>query len=117
MTKLTIHVGGSFADDAGRVVAAVERAERGEHVEAENHISFENWQTLFRILTPGRIEVLRHVHDEAPPSVRALAQSLGRDYRRVHDDVGALVEAGLIARHGTALTTGWEVDQADIEAA
>ncbi|MEO9189167.1 MAG: hypothetical protein ABI224_04065 [Acetobacteraceae bacterium] len=117
MSKLVIHVGGGFADDARRILAAVERAERDEHVEPESHVSFENWPTFFHVLTPGRVEVLRRVHDEAPRSVRALAHALRRDYRRVHEDVAALVAAGLIERQGTALSTDWDGDQADIEAA
>lgn len=117
MSKLTIHVGGSFADDARRVLSAVARAERGEQVEPENHVSFEDWRTFFQVLTPGRIELLRHIHGHAPRSIRALAQELQRDYRRVHEDVGVLVTAGLIERRGTALSTAWDGEEADIDAA
>lgn len=117
MSKLLIHVGGSFADDARRVLAAVARAEGGETVAPESHISFESWETFFRILTPSRVAVLRHIHLHRPRSVRALANALGRDYRRVHDDVVALMDAGLIERQGTVLITDCDVDQAEIQAA
>lgn len=117
MSRLVIHIGGSFADDAQRVLAAVARAERGEWATPESHISFENWETFFRTLTPSRIAVLRHIHTHRSPSVRAVAQALERDYRRVHDDVAALMAAGLVERQGTILTTGCDIDQAEIEAA
>ena len=59
-------------------------------------------------MTPRRLELLRHVHREPARSVRALAQSLGRDYRRVHEDVEALVGAGLLDRDGTALRAEYD---------
>ena len=117
MSKLFLHVGGAFADDARRVVAAVRQAEQGLPIEPETHVSFENWPTFFRIMTPDRVEMLRHIHAHEPHSIRGLAAGLKRDYRRVHDDVVALERAGLIERHGTALSTGWDVDHTEIEAA
>lgn len=117
MSRLVIHIGGSFADDAQRVLAAVARAERGEPIAPESHVSFENWETFFRTLTPSRVAVLRYIHTQRPPSVRALAQSLERDYRCVHEDVAALMAAGLVERQGAVLTTGCDIDQAEIEAA
>ena len=115
MTRLHIHIGGSFADDARRILAAAARAESGEAMDVEEHVSFQDWETFFHTLTPARVAVLRHVHGHAVPSVRALAQALGRDYRRVHADVAALVAAGLLRREGTALTTGFDPGEADIE--
>jgi predicted transcriptional regulator len=41
---------------------------------------------------------LRHVHAHPEPSISALARALGRQYRRVHADVAALEEAGLLDR-------------------
>jgi predicted transcriptional regulator len=115
MNRLHIHVGGSFADDARRILAAAAHAEAGEAVVRESHISFQDWDTFFRILTPARIELLRYVHAHTVPSVRALSLALGRDYRRVHGDVTALLSAGLIERRGTALATDWDGSDADFE--
>jgi hypothetical protein len=44
-----------------------------------------------------------------------LSQAIGRDYRRVHGDVEALLAAGLIERRGTALATEWDGSDADID--
>ena len=46
----------------------------------------------------------------------ALAKALGRDYRRTHEDVQALLSAGLLSRRGETLTTECVTDRADIEA-
>ncbi len=62
-----------------------------------------DWTTLRGVLTAKREALLRHLHAEPAPSLRALARALGRDYKRVHEDVAALAAAGLIRRDGTAL--------------
>jgi predicted transcriptional regulator len=54
-------------------------------------------------VTPKRLELLRHVHRRRAQSIRALALALGRDYRRVHEDVAALLEAGLLDRDESGL--------------
>src|SRR5271166_3155056 len=75
------------------------RAERGELTgeNAETHIGFESSETQVRTLSPKRLELLRHLHRAPARSIRALAQALGRDCRRVHEDVKALEAAGLLA--------------------
>jgi predicted transcriptional regulator len=83
-----------------RFVGAWHRAERGELIveNAERHVGFENFAVFSRIITPKRLELLRHVHRHPERSIRALAIALGRDYRRVHADVAALTAAGLLDR-------------------
>lgn len=101
MTRdLQIHVGEALADFGSRFVDACRRAELGELTPetAEFHLSFESFAAFASVMTPKRLELLRHVHRHPPRSVRALAQALGRDYRRVHDDVEALAAAGLLER-------------------
>ena len=50
------------------------------------------------VLTPKRYALIRHLRQHPAPSIRALARDLGRDVKRVHQDVVALEELGLIAR-------------------
>jgi predicted transcriptional regulator len=115
--NLHIHIGGSFSADSDRILLAADRAERGEVVEPESHISFENWSTFFHIMTPTRIELLQYINSLGTVrSIRALAQGLARDYRRVHDDVTALVGAGLVEKRGNELMVFWDGVDADIEA-
>jgi predicted transcriptional regulator len=111
MTKaVQVHVGEGLDAIGKRVVDAWRKAERGELTadNAEIHIGFESWETLVRTLSPKRLELLRRVHRNPPRSIRALAQALGRDYRRVHEDVAALVAAGLIDRDENGLRAEYD---------
>ena len=45
-----------------------------------------------------RWELIEHLQKIGPSSIRALARSLGRDVKRVHDDVVALVDWGIVDR-------------------
>jgi predicted transcriptional regulator len=100
-------VGGTFEDTKRRALDAVARYERGEDVE-EHHVSFENWQTFARVITANRLELLHYVHRNRPRSINALASALGRDYRRVHEDVEALVAAGLLNRDDAGLRAEYD---------
>jgi predicted transcriptional regulator len=92
-------VGGSLAEDAVAFVSAWHRAEKGENV-AEHVLAFESWEGLARVMTGERYRLLRHLHAHPEPSVSALARSLKRAYRRVHEDVTVLEDAGLVSRDG-----------------
>ncbi len=99
-------VGGALADDLAAFRSAWERAERGEHVEPDRVLAFESWEGLASVLTGERYRLLRHVHAHPEPSVSALARALGRQYRRVHADVAALEQVGLLDRSaGTVRAT------------
>jgi hypothetical protein len=52
--------------------------------------------------------LLRHIHANEIPGVRALSQAVGRGCPRVHGDVDALLAAGPIDRRGIALTAEWD---------
>lgn len=105
-----VHVGADLDVIGDRFKDAWRRAEAGELTEAnsEQHIYFEDFATLASVMTPKRIALLKHVHREPPRSIRALAQALGRDYRRVYDDVEALVEAGLLDRQPEGLRADYD---------
>src|SRR5260221_11837155 len=96
VSKLKIHVGDSLETIGERVKETVRRDKKGERVR-EYHLTFDSFETLAKVLTPRRLELLRYVHKNPAASIRALAQALDRDYRRVHDDVQALAEARLLA--------------------
>ena len=97
---ITLHVGENFDAVARRVANAWHRAERGEDVH-EHHVTFASWEALSSVMTKKRYELLRYVRHHPVRSVAALARNIGRDYKRVHQDVEALTEIGLIERgHG-----------------
>ena len=107
MSRLDIHVGGTFAATKQRVLEAVARAERGEAV-GETHVTFETWEALAAVMTLKRFALIRHLHRSPETSVAALARSVGRDYKRVHEDVEALVAAGLIERSEAGLSADYD---------
>lgn len=96
MSNLKITVGGAMEKEASRrFIDAWRRAESGETF-YERHLAFESWDTLARVLTSKRMELLRYVHRHKVTSVRALAKALKRDYSNVHADVQALTAFGLL---------------------
>jgi predicted transcriptional regulator len=74
------------------------RLDRGERRRGKAHLSFESMEDLLRVLTPNRWTLLRTLRGSGATSIRALAKALSRDYRGVHADVSALIDAGLIER-------------------
>ncbi len=95
--EIQVNVGDTLDEIGARAISAWHRMERGEEV-SEKHISFETWETMVRVLSPKRLELLRHVHQSPAKNIRALSVALGRNYRRVHEDVEALEAAGLLDR-------------------
>jgi predicted transcriptional regulator len=96
MSNIKITAGGGFEEEASqRFIDAWHRAERGETFH-ERHLAFESWESLTRVLTGKRMELLRYVRHHDVASIRALAKALGRDYSNVHADVQALAAAGLL---------------------
>ena len=108
--ELQVHIGDSLDEMGRRFVDAWHRAERGTLTKenAERHLGFETFETFSRVMTPRRLELLRHVHRHSARSIRALAIALRRDYRRVHEDVETLMEAGLLDRDGSGLHADYE---------
>ncbi|WP_160005005.1 hypothetical protein [Rhizobium sp. 18055] len=103
---IELHVGGSFDAAAGRFIDAWHRAEAGQPV-AEDHLTFVDWAVFAHTMTAKRLELLRHLRSHPQTSIAALAKSLKRDYRRVHEDVDILSRAGLIERDAQGLRAGY----------
>jgi predicted transcriptional regulator len=98
--RKVITVGGTLAEDAEAVVAAVKRIEHGEDFEAEDRVNFATWSALAAVMSDKRLELLQHLRRQPAGNIRQLAQALGRDYKRVYEDVEKLEQAGLIDRDG-----------------
>lgn len=60
--------------------------------------TFSSPAQLFTVLSPKRWELIEHLQKIGPQSVRGLARSIGRDVKRVHDDVTGLIDWGLVER-------------------
>ena len=103
--KLHVETLDRFIDET---MAMAERLDRGDRERQAAHIAFESMETFLKVLTPNRWALLRALRGRGPSSIRALAQTLGRDYRGVHADVGVLVDAGLIERDDSgAISVPW----------
>jgi predicted transcriptional regulator len=105
--QVTLHVDETMDPVGARAIDAWHRMERGDAVD-ERHVSFADWDTLVRVLSPKRLDLLRHVHQHGATNLRALASALGRDDRRVHEDVEALEAAGLVDRDKAGLRAEYE---------
>lgn len=61
-------------------------------------LEFESPTALFRVLTPRRWALVERLQAVGPQSIRGLARLLERDVKRVHEDVMALLDVGLVER-------------------
>jgi predicted transcriptional regulator len=111
--KKRVVVGGSLEEAAARVAEAWKGAAQGRASAGSDTTTFVSWSALASVMTDKRHELLRHLHKSPAPSIRALARDLGRDFKRVHEDVASLERAGLIERRDGAL----HADYSEIQAA
>lgn len=97
-------------------IDAWKRAERGEKMEVEQRLSFENLETLLKTLTSGRWKLLKILRTRGPMSVRALAGEQGRDYKNVHRDVRQLERIGLVGRiQDNKVEVPWDIVEARLK--
>ncbi len=61
-------------------------------------LNFETPGQFFGQLTQRRWDIVRAAQGKGPISVRELARFVGRDVKRVHEDVVTLAELGLLER-------------------
>jgi predicted transcriptional regulator len=104
---------GTLDDMGKRFVSAWHRLEHGEKVR-ERHVTFPDLPAMLNALSPKRLELLRDVHREPAPSVRALADRLGRDYKRVHEDVETLAASGLLQRDDGRVSAPYDAITAEM---
>ena len=74
------------------------KALRGKLKNAGNSevISFSSWETLARVLSGPRLQILAAIPAIMPNSIAGLARALRRDFKNVHSDVQFLASLGLI---------------------
>lgn len=61
-------------------------------------LNFENPEQFFGRLSDKRWALIRLLQGKGELGVRELARQLGRDVKRVHEDVATLTELGLLER-------------------
>ena len=114
-----IHIGVSDSTSTARdFIDAWKRAERGEKVEIQQRLNFENIETLLKALTPGRWALLKTSRTKGSMSIRALAKALDRDYKNVYKDVRRLESIGLIGRtQDNKIEVPWDIVEAQLRLA
>jgi len=95
---LHVHVGEPLAHSLARMADAMHAINRGESPAPRFELGFEDMAQLLAVFTPRRWELLSALGESGPTSILALARKLGRDYKNVHTDVGALLEWGVIEK-------------------
>lgn len=101
-------------DEMGkRFIGTWHKLERGEK-ERETNLTFFDLNQLVSTLSPKRLALLRHVHAHPARSVAALAKTLARDYKRVHEDVSVLEHAGLLVREDRLIKAPYDHVQANV---
>ncbi len=65
--------------------------------------TFSSPAQLFSVISPKRWEMIEHLQKIGKNTIRGLARSLGRDIKRVHEDVTLMIEWGLVERDGAGL--------------
>jgi len=59
-------------------------------------ISFPDFESLGRVITGARIELLHAIRIHKPKSIQELAKKVDRDFKNVYQDVKLLAACGLI---------------------
>jgi predicted transcriptional regulator len=65
--------------------------------------SFSSHAQLFSVISPKRWQLIERLQHLGPITIRGLARTLNRDIKRVHDDVMAMIEWGLVERNEEGL--------------
>jgi len=97
MTALTVRLR-NFDTLEADLLAAAERAEAGNAVEAIPTLGFSSYEDMHRILAPSRLEIVKALVGQGPLSIREVARRVGRDVQAVHRDVTTLINSGVIER-------------------
>lgn len=74
----------------------VKKIEHGEKVRKHEGISFEDLDTMRKVLSDERLRILKTIRKDHPQSIYELAKLLHRDIKNTFDDVQFLAGAGLI---------------------
>jgi predicted transcriptional regulator len=99
MTKKTknIKVGIATEEQVNKeFITAWHKAEKGEIEMPEERLYFLDPKTFFRVLSKGRIDLLKVLHAKGLTSIRELSRLLKRDYKNVYQDVQLLKKMGLV---------------------
>lgn len=79
-------------------------------------LTFTSPAQLFSVISPRRWELIERLQKLGPSSIRGLARVLGRDVKRVHEDVMLLAEWGIVVRDDDGkIVVPYDVIRADFD--
>jgi predicted transcriptional regulator len=78
-------------------------------------LNFESPATFFGQLTERRWELVRALQGREPATIRELGRHVGRDVKRVHEDVRVLIDLGLLERVEGGVTCPFVTVHIDME--
>lgn len=93
MNTLTIRI--ESLRDAARTIR--DTLARGE-AERDAGLSFVDYETMHRVLSPKRLDIIRAMAGQGAMSYREVSRRVGRDFKAVHSDLTALIQAGIVDR-------------------
>ena len=94
---MTIRLNADDDEALAEMMASAKRAFRTGEYQGES-LGFANLSQLFAVFSANRWQAIEKLQEIGPSSLRGLARALGRDVKRVHEDVDRLIEEGLIER-------------------
>ncbi|MBS3147969.1 hypothetical protein J4219_03740 [Candidatus Woesearchaeota archaeon] len=92
--KLAIKERKTVLDEFAKILAKVRK---GESSFNESELSFQNIDTLRKVLTEKRMELLHAIKRQSPGSIYELAKIVDRDLKSVNTDITVLVNLGLVS--------------------
>jgi predicted transcriptional regulator len=90
---ITIRPTREILEDFARTLHA---ARKGLPVEPRRELSFESIDTLRKVLTKGRLELLSAIKRQNPKSIYDLAKIVKRDLKSVNTDLEALKDIDIV---------------------
>ena len=102
MTEAIIRI---VNDDNTILNEAAERSKKTWKSGKKAHavFTFSSPAQLFSVISPKRWQLIEHLQHLGPSTIRGLARSLNRDVKRVHDDVTAMIDWGVVERNDEGL--------------
>ena len=95
--NIKIHIGRSLRSALNEFAEVYGKLKRGEKVTPSSSLGFESIDTLRKVLTPKRLELLKVIKEKSPGSIYELAKIVDRDLKSVTTDVKVLEEYWLIS--------------------
>ena len=77
----------------------VKKLRKGQPEQHRDELSFSSLESLRKVLTGKRTELLKAIKEKSPGSVYELAKLAGRDLKSVNTDLKILKSLGLVSLH------------------